>query len=165
MVSFILQDWAANANNPKGRFVMVFFRLCQAIRSLPLGLWILGSPILAVYVLLIHWVMGIELDYRSRIGSGLSLQHAVGLVVHRDVVIGVDCTLRNGVTLGIRTAGSGVPVLGDRVDVGSNAVILGPVTVGSRVVIGASSVVIHDVEPGNVMAGNPARIIRSAALL
>jgi len=48
MASFILQDWSANANNPKGRFVMVFFRLCQSVRRLPGGVWILGSPILAL---------------------------------------------------------------------------------------------------------------------
>jgi len=111
MASFILQDWSANANNPKGRFVMVFFRLCQSVRRLPGGVWILGSPILALYVLLVHWLMGIELDYRSSVGEGLSLQHAVGLVVHRDAVIGRGCTLRNGVTLGIRPPRAGVPSL------------------------------------------------------
>ena len=141
---------------------MVFFRICQAIRRLPVGSWILGSPVLALYVLLVHWLMGIELDYRSRIGSGLSLQHAVGLVVHRVAVIGRSCTLRNGVTVGIRPPHQGVPVICDRVDVGSNAVILGPVIIGEGAVVGASSVVIHDVDPGCIVAGNPARLVRSA---
>ncbi|MCE9542806.1 MAG: serine acetyltransferase [Verrucomicrobia bacterium] len=160
MISFILQDWTANANNPKGRFVLLYFRLCQRIRHLPLGLWVLGIPLLACYVLLVHWLMGIELDYKTTVGPRLSLQHGVGLVVHQGVLIGEGCTLRNGVTIGERPPREGVPSLGDRVDVGVNAVILGPITIGNAVVIGAGSVVIRDVEPGSVMAGSPARLIR-----
>ena len=160
MVSFILQDWSANANNPKGRFVMVFFRLCQGVRGLPFGLWILGSPLLGFYVLLVHWLMGIELDYKTSVGPGLALQHGVGLVVHQRAVMGAGCTLRNGVTIGERPPREGVPVLGDGVDVGVNAVILGPVAIGNGVVIGAGSVVIQSVDAGSVMAGNPARLIR-----
>jgi len=104
--------------------------------------------------------MGIELDYKTTVGPGLSLQHGVGLVVHQGVLIGEGCTLRNGVTIGERPPREGVPSLGDRVDVGVNAVILGPITIGNAVIIGAGSVVIRDVEPGSVMAGSPARLIR-----
>jgi len=160
MVSFILQDWSANANNPKGRFVLLYFRLCQGIRGLPLGLWVLGAPLLVFYVLLVHWLMGIELDYKTTVGPGLALQHGVGLVVHQRAVIGSGCTLRNGVTIGERPPREGVPVLGDSVDVGVNAVILGPITIGNGVVIGAGSVVIRSINAGDVVAGNPARLIR-----
>jgi serine acetyltransferase len=162
MVSFILQDWAANANNPKGRFVLLYFRLCQGIRGLPLGLWVLGAPLLAFYVLLVHWLMGIELDYKTTVGPGLALQHGVGLVVHQQAVIGSGCTLRNGVTIGERPPREGVPVLGDGVDVGVNAVILGPVTIGKGSVVGAGSVVIQSADAGSIVAGNPARLIRCA---
>lgn len=160
MVSFILQDWAANANNPKGRFVLLYFRLCQGIRRLPAGLWILGIPLLAFYVLLVHWLMGIELDYKTVVGPSLALQHGVGLVVHQSAVIGSGCTLRNGVTIGARPPREGIPILEDGVDVGVNAVILGPITIGRSAVIGAGSVVIGSVDAGSVVAGNPARMIR-----
>lgn len=160
MVSFILQDWAANANNPKGRFVLLYFRLCQGIRRLPAGLWILGIPLLAFYVLLVHWLMGIELDYQTVVGPGLALQHGVGLVVHQRAVIGSGCMLRNGVTIGERPPREGLPVIGNGVDMGVNAVILGPVTIGDGSVIGAGSIVIQSVQAGSVMVGNPARLIR-----
>lgn len=160
MVSFILQDWSANANNPKGRFVLLYFRLCQGIRRLPAGLWILGAPLLAMYVLLVHWLMGIELDYKTTIGPGLALQHGIGLVVHQQAVLGAGCTLRNGVTIGERPPREGVPILGDGVDIGVNAVVLGPVTIGKGSVIGAGSVVVRSVDAGSVVAGNPARLIR-----
>ena len=139
---------------------MVFFRISQGIRRLPLGLWVIGAPLLAFYVLLVHWLMGIELDYKTAVGPGLALQHGVGLVVHQQAVIGAGCTLRNGVTIGERPPREGVPVLGDGVDVGVNAVILGPVTLGKSSVVGAGAVVIQSMDAGSVMAGNPARLIR-----
>lgn len=159
MISHILQDWPANAGNSKGRFVLVFFRLCQQIRGLPSGLWILGFPVLGLYVALVHWVMGIELDYKTTVGPGLSLQHGTGLVVHQKAVIGARCTLRHCVTIGDRFPSVGVPVLEDHVEVGANAVILGPVVIGEDSVIGAGAVVIRSVPSGSIVAGNPARVI------
>lgn len=159
----IFQDWDANQGSPKGRFVMLFFRLCQRIRKLPYGLWIFGSPILAFYVLLVHWVMGIEIDYRSDIGAGLCVRHGTGLVVHPQARMGSACVLRQGVTIGDRLPRKGVPVLSNNVNVGANALILGPVSVGEGAVIGAGSVVINDVAPRTVVAGNPARVIRHGA--
>jgi putative colanic acid biosynthesis acetyltransferase WcaB len=157
----ILQDWKANEGNPKGRFVMAFFRLCQAVRRSPL--WPLGLPVLAAYVVLVHWVMGIELDYQTEVGAGLSLQHGSGLVVHQKARIGSGCTLRHGVTLGEKTKNGPLPVLGNGVEIGANAVVLGGISLGDGCVVGAGSVVLHDVPPGAVVAGNPAKILRSPA--
>ena len=140
---------------------MVFFRVCQAIRRSPL--WPLGLPVLAVYVVLVHWLMGIELDYQTEVGPGLSLQHGTGLVVHQKAQIGSGCTLRHGVTLGERVKNGPLPVLGDGVEIGANAVLLGGIVVGDRSVVGAGSVVLHNVPPDSVVAGNPAKILRSIA--
>jgi putative colanic acid biosynthesis acetyltransferase WcaB len=156
----IFQDWDANEGSPKGRFVMLFFRLCQRIRKLPCGLWVLGAPILGIYVLLVHWIMGIEIDYRSEIGAGLCIRHGTGLVVHPEVRMGNACVLRQGVTIGDRLPKKGVPVLSDNVNVGVGALILGPISIGEGAVIGAGSVVIKDVPSRSVVAGNPARVIR-----
>lgn len=160
MISYLFQDWAANAGNPKGRSLLALFRLCQLIRRLPAGLWLLGSPVLAAYVLLAHWIMGVELDYRSEIGPGLALYHGTGLVVHAAAKIGARCTLRNGVTIGERRPGGGCPVLEDDVELGVNAVVIGPIRIGRGASVGAGSVVLRDVEPGTVVAGNPAVEVR-----
>ena len=157
-------DWDANRGNPKGQLVMVFFRAAQSIRQLPDPWWLLGAPYLFGYRLLVEWVLGIELRYKTRIGARLRLFHAQALVVHENTVIGEDCTLRQSTTIGNKILPDGTsgacPVLGDGVDIGANSVILGAITVGDGAVIGAGSVVVKDVAAGAVVAGNPARDIR-----
>ena len=110
-----------------------------------------------------HWLMGIELDYQTEVGPGLSLQHGTGLVVHQKARIGSGCTVRHGVTLGGRVKNGPLPVLGNGVEIGANAVLLGRIVVGDRSVVGAGSVVLQDVPPRSVVAGNPAKILRSIA--
>lgn len=160
----LTSDWSANRGNPKGQLVLLFFRLASAIRALPDPWWLLGAPWLVFYRLTVEWVLGVELRYKTKIGPGLRLFHAQALVVHEGVVIGVNCILRQCTTIGNKTLADGsqsaCPVLGDNVDVGSNAVIIGPITIGNGAVIGAGAVVVQDVPPRAVVAGNPARIIR-----
>ena len=79
-------------------------------------------------------------------------------------MLGSDCTLCHGVTLGHRGGGrdgsrDGSPVVGDRVYIGPGSAIIGPVTVGEDAVVGLGAVVIRSVPPRAVVAGNPARIV------
>lgn len=162
----IFCDWQANRGNPKGRLILVLFRAAQRVRAWPHPWWLLGVPYLAFYEFAVEWVLGVELRYKTLIGPGLRLFHAHALVVHEGTVIGARCTLRQSTTIGNKTLAdgtpSGCPVLGDGVDVGANAVILGPVRIGDGAVIGAGSVVVKDVPSGAVAAGNPARMLREA---
>lgn len=135
----------------------MFFRLCQTIRGSKV--WWLGAPILGLYVLLVHWLMGIELDYQTSVGRGLALHHGVGLVVHQRAKIGAGCVLRHGVTIGEKSAGGSCPVLEDGVETGAYAILLGGIRVGARAVVGAGAVVVKDVEPRDIVAGNPAVVI------
>ena len=159
----IFQDWDANRGNEKGQLVLLLFRAAQWVRGWPEPWWLLGAPVLALHRVGVEWVLGIELRFKTRVGPGLRLFHGQGLVVHEGAVIGAHCTLRQSVTIGNKTLADGTPggcpVLGDRVDVGANAVIIGAIKIGDGAVIGAGAVVVKDVPPGAVVAGNPARVI------
>jgi serine O-acetyltransferase len=129
----------------------------------------LRLPWTVVYVVLSKFVeifCGITLGSTARIGRRLEIEHHGCIVVHGSARIGDDCLIRHGVTIGNAGARDplGAPVLGNRVDVGAGAKILGRIVVGDGAVIGANAVVVRDVPPGAVVGGVPARIIRSRAM-
>jgi len=102
-----------------------------------------------------------------RVGPGLLMPHPQGIVVGGGAVIGADCTIFHHVTLGevnsrVRPDDIGYPKLGDRVLVGTGAVLLGAIAVDDDAVIGANAVVLADVERGDTVAGAPARSTRYA---
>ncbi len=158
----IFQDWKANHGNPKGRVIMVLFRVAHLLRRATWS-FVLFLPYFLVYRLIVEWVLGVELPWKTRIGPGLRLDHGQALVVNDGTIIGAGCTVRNSTTIGNKQDGKGgatsAPRIGDRVDVGANSVIIGPVTIGDDVLIGAGSVVIRDVPAWHIAVGNPARCI------
>jgi len=103
---------------------------------------------------------GVDILPRAEIGGGCIVAHGLGLVVGGATVIGEDCTLLHGVTLGeVRFDELACPRLGDRVTVGAGAAILGGIAVGDDAVIGAGSVVLSDVPAGARVVGVPARVL------
>ena len=108
---------------------------------------------------------GIELDFSTRVGRRVHIQHQSAIVINGYCEIGDGCIIRHSVTMGIRSLDdmTGAPTLGRGVDVGAGAVILGRITVGDGAQIGANAVVLQDVPPGAVAVGVPARIIERAA--
>jgi serine acetyltransferase len=96
----------------------------------------------------------------AEIGEGTTLAYGgIGVVIHKNARIGKNVKIGQNVTLGARSGGSGPPVIGDNVFIGVNSVCLGG-PIGNDAVVGAGSVVLKPVEPGAVVAGNPARVIR-----
>ena len=159
----ILQDWEANAGNWKSRSALLLYRAAQAVRRKPALLRVLGSPVVVLYVIYVEWTLGIELNLKSKIGRGLRLYHGTGLVVHEAAVLGSNCALRHCTTIGMKNGPADCPRIGNDVDIGSNSVLRGAIKIGDYAVIGAGSVVLHDVVPGDVVAGNPARSIKKRA--
>ena len=102
-----------------------------------------------------------ELSPYATIGKNLLIHHSVGIVVGHEVVIGNDCEIFQNVTIGSNRKeknGRFMPVIGNRVTIGSGAVIVGSITVGDGAVIGANSYVDFDVPPGAVVYGQKAMI-------
>lgn len=106
---------------------------------------------------------GIEIHPGARIGKGFFIDHGSGVVIGETTVIGNNCTIYQGVTLG----GTGReknrkrhPTLKDHITVGSGAKVLGPVKIGNNVKIGANAVVTRDVPDHCTVVGIPGRLAR-----
>ena len=106
---------------------------------------------------------GVSIPKSVAVGPGLRIFHFGNIFVHVDSVIGANCVLRHGVTIGNRVEGGPVPVIEDDVDVGAYAQILGGIRIGRGAKIGAMSVVLCDVPPGATAVGIPARVITASA--
>jgi serine O-acetyltransferase len=108
---------------------------------------------------LVRMASGTELPCEARVGRKLRIDHSHGIVISGDAWLGDEVVLRNGVTIGLRRTGfRGSPVIGDRVDIGAGAKILGTIHVGNDVCIGANAVVLTDVPANSIAVGIPARI-------
>jgi serine O-acetyltransferase len=123
----------------------------------------LRVPFSVLYKLMKFWsemLLGVELPCEATVGRRLVIEHIGGIVVSGDAVLGDDCILRNGVTIGLKNRGvRGSPVVGNRVDIGTGAKLLGPIRIGDDVAIGANAVVLADVPSNSIAVGIPARII------
>jgi len=112
------------------------------------------------------WGAGISLDYTVVVGRRVRLWHHGGMVLGARR-IGNDVHIRQNTTFGVARRGdhwSMKPVIGDGVEVGTGAVVIGAVEIGDGAIIGANAVVLEDV-PSNTMAvGVPARLVRRAIL-
>lgn len=104
---------------------------------------------------------GLEIPGQATIGEGFYIGHAYGITVNPDAVIGRNCNIHKGVTIGQENRGKrkGAPVLGDCVWLGVNSTVVGAVTIGDDVLIAPNSYVNCDVPSYSIVIGNPCRII------
>jgi serine O-acetyltransferase len=104
---------------------------------------------------------GISIPWRTKIGPGFYVGHFGQIVVHYRSVIGRNCNISQGVTVGQANRGprKGYGTIGDNVYIGPGAKIVGSVKVGNDVAIGANCVVTHDVPDNAVVVGVPGRAI------
>ena len=113
-----------------------------------------------VFYRLIYFVNNCHLHYQTEVGGGTTLAYGgVGVVIHKNAVIGRNCVIESNVTIGGRNNIPAAPVIGDNVFIGTGARILGDVHVGSNSIIGANAVVLHDVPERCSVAGVPAKIL------
>ncbi|PJM79665.1 serine acetyltransferase [Bifidobacterium scaligerum] len=104
---------------------------------------------------------GFQIGYGARIGTGLFLGHRGTIIVNEQASLGSNVNLSPGVVIGQENRGArrGAPVLGNRVWVGANAVIVGAVHIGNDVLIAPNAFVNRDVPDHSIALGNPVRII------
>lgn len=118
-------------------------------------------PIAAFFLRRVRYKLGISIPVTTRIGSGFYIGHFGGIVVNGLAIIGRNCNISQGVTIGQANRGrnAGYPVIGDNVYLGPGAKIVGGVKIGNNVAIGANCVVTKDIPDGSVVVGVPGRVI------
>lgn len=125
---------------------------------------LLRAPLSLVYRIMAkqgQWFCGIMLPYTVRVGRRVRLDHFGGMILVAQT-IGDDVIIRQNTTFGIANlqARTARPVIGNRVEIGAGAVIVGGIHIGDGAIIGANAVVTRSVPAGAVMGGVPARLLR-----
>lgn len=134
----------------------LLYRLCNfvSIRN-PLGL------IFRVWFKLLSLSKNIEIPHSTRIGKGLYLGHFQNIVINQNAIIGENCNIYQGVTIGRESRGKkiGSPLIKDRVFIGPNSVVVGNIIIGDDVLIAPLTYVNFDVPANSVVVGNPGKIV------
>jgi serine O-acetyltransferase len=139
-----------------GVWVVFTYRLGRTLRQLPRLLRLPATCAHKPLELLVGLIARVALPPEAEIGGGLRVDRLGGIRVAADAYIGRDCDLAEGVII---AASGGSPWIGDRVQLGPGARIIGPIRVGNDCAIGPNAVVEADVPDGASVAGVPARIV------
>ena len=164
LLQLVKEDWIAHERD----WTRAGFRAILVYRF---GVWrmsvkplVFRAPLSVLYRFLYRYVRnlyGIEIPYTVQLGRRVIFEHQHGIVVHGNVIIGNDCIIRQGVTIGNRYLAEPekAPILSERVNVGAGAKILGNISIGAGANIGANAVVLTDVPDGATAVGNPALLL------
>ena len=164
----IKEDWIAHGRD----WTKPGFRAVAVQRF---GVWrmklkpkLLRVPFSLIYKSLyrkIRNTYGIDLPYTVQLGRRVIIEHQSCIIIHGYSVIGDDCIIRQGVTIGNRYLNrpEDTPKLGARVNVGAGAKILGNVALGNDVNIGANAVVLTDIPANKTAVGIPAKVLTNCS--
>jgi serine O-acetyltransferase len=144
-----------------GVHALILHRLAHFLWSIKLKL------IARIFSHLARILTGIEIHPGAQIGRRFFIDHGMGIVIGETAIIGDDCTLYHGVTLGGTTwkKGKRHPTLKDNVVIGAGAKVLGPITLGNNSKVGSNAVVVTDIPNDSTAVGIPAKIIKSGEKL
>lgn len=138
-----------------GYHALFFYRMAHQLYNLKL--YFLARWISQI----VRFATGIEIHPGAVIGKRLFIDHGMGVVIGETAIIGDDCTIYHGVTLGGtgKNHGKRHPTVGNNVMISSGSKVLGPIFVGDNARIGANAVVLHDVKPSSTVVGVPGKSI------
>lgn len=107
-----------------------------------------------------HYTYKYGFQIGGKIGKGFFIGHFGTIVVSEETIIGQNCNIAQGVTIGVTRRGSkaGAPIIGDEVWIGTNAIIVGKVIIGNNVLIAPGAYVNFDVPENSIVIGNPGEI-------
>jgi serine O-acetyltransferase len=160
MFENICEDFRAHGRQwgAQGFWVMVIYRFGRWRYGLRPAL--IRKPFSLIYHVLykmIQILTGIEFPCEVEIGRNFIIDHFGGIIVSGYAKFGDDCRIRNGVVVGLRRIqDKRAPIIGNNVDIGAGAKILGPIRIGDNVLIGANAVVLCDVPSNSIAVGVPA---------
>lgn len=169
LLTLIKEDWVTHQKD----WTLPGFRAVAICRF---GAWrmtiksrILRATLGAFYRILYRRarnVYGIELPYTVKLGRRVIVEHQGSIVIHGHSEVGDDCIIRQGISLGNKHPDKPLdaPRLGNRVNIGAGAKLLGGIVVGDDVNIGANAVVTRDVEAGQTVVGIPALPVKKTNL-
>lgn len=146
--------------NTKNIVFILLFRT-SAFLANKFILKIVGFPFRIFYKFFVQWLLGIDIPDTTSIGKNLKIYHGHGLVVSNLAIIGNNVILRQNTTIGNAKPNGGSPVIGNNVEIGANCVVIGEIKIGDNSIIAAGSVVVKDVPANVIVAGNPAKVIKS----
>lgn len=159
---------AYQRNDPAARSkleILILYNGVHAILLYRLSHWLWRHHLLFLARLISQiakWLTGVEIHPAAQIGRRLVIDHGTGIVIGATTVIGDDCLIYQGVTLG----GTGIsqgkrhPTLGNNVMVGCGAKVLGNIQIGNHSRVAANSVVLRDVPDHSTVVGVPGRVVR-----
>lgn len=116
-----------------------------------------------VWQKIIEILTGISLPYSAKIGEQFYIGHFGNIILNADAVIGNNCNISQGVTIGVSGRGNnrGVPTIGNNVYIGANAVVAGNISIGDNCVIAGNSLVVSSFENNVTIAGVPAKVLNN----
>lgn len=154
-------DWAA-----QGFWVMLVYRFGRWRYTVrPALLRKLCSGLYKVLYKFVQIVTGIEFPCEIEVGKNFVIDHFGGIVVSGYARFGDNCRIRNGVVVGLKNVHEPIaPLIGNNVDIGAGAKVLGNIRIGNNVVIGANAVVLTDVPDDSLAVGVPAIIKKRASV-
>jgi len=155
------EDIQANNGNFKGLLFLFFFRFSHSINNNGYLFKFLGFPLRYFYNFFFRWLIGIDIPDSTTIGKGFMVYHGQSLIIHGDCIIGDNVIVRHNTTIGQAIKNGKSPRIGNNVEIGANSVVIGDITIGNNSIIAAGSVVIRDVPVNVIVAGNPAKIVKS----